>query len=105
MLKSFITIIILISLFACTKKDEVKEEKTTLGKQYYGKGEVVSVHKEDSAFVVSHETIPGFMGAMTMGLRVKDPMLINNLQPADSINFTITVAGGEMYVTQIEKIE
>lgn len=61
---------------------------------------VASAHDQ---VTVKHEDIPGFMPAMTMGYRVKDPKLIENVSPGDLITATLNVADADVYLTDIHK--
>lgn len=105
MFRLMVFLSIVAVMLSCAKKEESKQEEVVTGETYQATGQVVSVQKSDSVIVVNHSAIPGFMGAMTMGFRVKDLSLLKNLQASDSIKFNITVGGGEMYISKIEKIE
>ena len=54
-------------------------------KKYSLQGEVVSKNQEISEITVKHGDIPGFMPAMAMPYRVKDPGIVQELQPGDKI--------------------
>ena len=51
---------------------------------------------------VDHETIPDFMEAMAMDLRLADPAEIEGLQPGDKIRFKLTVDDLKMEMSDIE---
>jgi protein SCO1/2 len=51
---------------------------------------IVSV-KENSV-LLDHEAIPGFMGAMTMTYKLKDPSIVSELHPGDRITGTLLVS-------------
>ncbi|WP_263385221.1 SCO family protein [Granulicella arctica] len=40
---------------------------------------------------LDHEAVPGFMGAMTMAYKLKDPSVVSELHPGDRISATIIV--------------
>ncbi len=69
---------------------------------YEAVGVVVSFMASKRFINVDHETIAGFMNAMTMPFEVKDSTLLRGIQEGDSIRFTFTVADG---VEAIEKID
>ncbi|MFC6644070.1 SCO family protein [Granulicella cerasi] len=52
-------------------------------------GKVVSLDKSSSEIMLDHETIPGFMEAMTMPYRVDDPAVLGEVHPGDRISATI----------------
>jgi protein SCO1/2 len=54
-------------------------------KKYPLQGEIVSTSVATNEITVKHGDIPGFMPAMAMPYHVKDPTLIQELQPGDKI--------------------
>jgi protein SCO1/2 len=53
--------------------------------RYPLQGKVVAKNAVTDEITVNHGDIPGFMGAMTMPYRVKDPAVIQAVQPGDKI--------------------
>lgn len=47
-------------------------------------GEVVEL-REDGKIVIAHEDVPGLMPAMTMPFTVKDPALLQGIEPGDQV--------------------
>lgn len=68
---------------------------------------VKGVFKESRAdgrkAVIAHETIPGYMDAMTMPFNVKRPVELNGLQPGDRITFRLSVTETEDWIDEIKK--
>lgn len=60
-------------------------------KRYSLQGEVVEKNAATSEITVNHGDIPGFMPAMAMPYRVKDPAMIQELQPGDKITADVVV--------------
>lgn len=58
-------------------------------KHYMMRGRVVEVDSDQKSVTISHEAIPGFMGAMTMPYQVKDPNVLTELHPGDRITATL----------------
>lgn len=58
-------------------------------KHYMVRGRVVEVDADQKSVTISHEAIPGFMGAMTMPYQVKDPSVLTELHPGDRITATL----------------
>jgi Cu/Ag efflux protein CusF len=102
---SFILIFLIATNFILCSKQEEQVEVSEGGTFYKSAGRIVSIVTEDNVVFVKHDDIPGFMAAMTMGLRVKDSKLLESVQLGDSIHFTITVAEGEMFISRMIKIE
>ncbi len=79
-------------LFGC------REENRT---QYTVRGLYRGAAFGGEAFVVDHEAIPGYMEAMRMTLRVKNPALLSGLTAGDKIEFDLVVEPTETYVEKI----
>jgi protein SCO1/2 len=60
-------------------------------KRYPMQGEVVAKDITTGEITVKHGDIPGFMMAMTMPYRVKNPALVQELQPGDKIAAEVVV--------------
>jgi protein SCO1/2 len=69
----------------------------TQGKHYALKGRVVAKSADTGQLTVSHDTIPGFMMAMTMPYPVKDDRGFNAVQPGDQITADVVVKGNANY--------
>ncbi len=69
--------------------------------RYQGTGMVLAVDKSAQTVTISHDGIPGFMDAMVMPFHVREPHLLDNLQPATMIDFTLVVSKTSSYVTGI----
>src|SRR5208283_4639455 len=54
-------------------------------KKYPLQGEIVSKNIATNEITVNHGDIPGFMPAMAMPYHVKDPAVVQELQPGDKI--------------------
>lgn len=61
-------------------------------KVYHLRGKVVSASPKTGEVTVDHEAIPGFMEAMTMPYKLKDPSLLNELHPGDVITADVLVS-------------
>lgn len=61
--------------------------------RYPIKGKVVNVDKRGSVVTVAHEAIPGYMDAMTMPFKLKDPSLLDVMADGDRLQATLVVAG------------
>lgn len=59
-------------------------------KTFTMRGKVVGT--DATHVVVDHEAIPGFMEAMTMPYKVKDPSILSELHPGDRITARLTVS-------------
>ncbi len=66
-----------------------------------GEGKVIAVVPDRGQIVLEHGEIKGFMGAMTMGYKVKDRSLLRELTAGDKVRFTIDTT--ESVITRIVK--
>jgi protein SCO1/2 len=60
-------------------------------KQYPATAMVLTVDTAKNTMLVSCQDIPGFMSAMTMPLKVKDPKELADLAPGEVVEFTLVV--------------
>lgn len=67
------------------------------------KGIVRGVSLELKLIFITHEAIPGLMGAMTMGFRADNSTLLRGLGPGDLIQFTIKERGDQLVIVTLRK--
>ena len=65
----------------------------TKSKRYNLQGEVISKNSATNQVTVKHGDITGYMPAMTMPFKVRDPAVLRQLQPGDKISSELVVAG------------
>lgn len=61
-------------------------------KVYHLRGKVMNTNPATGEVTVDHEAIPGFMGAMTMPYKLKDPSIMSELHPGDVITADVLVS-------------
>ena len=59
--------------------------------RYSVQGMVLKVDRPQKSFLVSHDSIPGFMQAMTMPFDVRDVKELDGLAPGVMVEFTLVV--------------
>lgn len=69
--------------------------------RYSARGMVLKVDRDHKTFVVSCESIPGFMDAMTMPFDVRDVKQLNGLTPGMTVGFTLIVDRHDSYAEHI----
>jgi len=67
------------------------------------KGVVVSIAPADKTITIKHETIPGYMQAMTMPFEVQDTNELAGLTPGDQVSFRIVIENNHGWIDQIQK--
>jgi protein SCO1/2 len=69
--------------------------------QYSVTGMVLKVDRLNATIVVSHESIPGLMTAMTMPFGVRNPKELEGVAPGMTVEFTLTVGEKSSYAERI----
>jgi protein SCO1/2 len=69
---------------------------------YIVKGVFKESRSDGRIAVVAHESIPGFMDAMTMPFNVKWPAELAGLKPGDEITFRLSVTATEDWIDEIK---
>jgi len=64
-------------------------------KTYHLRGKVVSASPKTGEVTLDHDAIPGFMEAMTMPYKLKDPSVMSELHPGDVITADVLVSQGD----------
>jgi protein SCO1 len=63
-------------------------------KVYHLRGKIVSASPSTGEVMIDGDAIPGYMDAMTMPYKLKDPGIINELHPGDTITADVLVSQG-----------
>lgn len=71
------------------------------GPRYPLRGKIVGVDAAGKKLIVDHESIPGFMSAMTMPYEIKDETLLSTLQPGDEITAQVTMTGAHYWLENV----
>jgi protein SCO1/2 len=71
---------------------------------YRLQGQVLSVDPTGQQATIKHEEIKGFMSAMTMPYKLRDPKLAGGIQPGDLINARLVVVSNDAYLTEVHKV-
>jgi protein SCO1 len=66
------------------------------------RGQILAV-RPNNEVLIAHEDIKGFMPAMTMPYRVRDPQLLHGRGPGDLIVATLVVGANDAWLTRIDK--
>ena len=84
----------LLSLAGCRSSQKAENPSAAASnfKTYHLRGKVVSTTPATGEVVLNHEAIPGFMEAMTMPYKLKDPQILSELHPGDTITADVLVS-------------
>jgi protein SCO1/2 len=73
-------------------------------REYALQGQVLSVTSDRREATIAHEAIPGFMSAMTMPYRTKDPSEFARVEAGDVISATLVVLSNDAYLRNVKKV-
>lgn len=71
-------------------------------RQFELRGQILAI-RPDHELLVTHDDINGFMPAMTMPYKVRDPELLRDTRAGDVISATLVVTDTDAWLTRIEK--
>lgn len=93
-LLGIVTLSILIASGCRSKQSSpsANSASTANAKVYPLRGTVVSTDPSKGEITVDHQAIPGFMEAMTMPYKLKNPSIISELHPGDRITADVLVS-------------
>ncbi len=85
-----------LAVMGCKNENKPSNSQRNLieklkNKRYNLRGQVVAKDGAANEITVNHEDIPGFMAAMTMPYKVKDPSTLQKLEPGDKITAEVVV--------------
>jgi protein SCO1/2 len=95
-LSSLICVLALAGL-DCGRKPEAKH--------YPLHGRIMSVDKLGHELIIDHDSIPGFMEAMTMPYPVSDNSMLEQVVPGDEVSADLRVEGERISIDKIEVIK
>ena len=92
-----------VLIFAITSTLSIACRQRAAGpeQRYPVKGKVVNVDKRGSAVTVAHEAIPGYMDAMTMPFKLKDPSLLDVMADGDRLQAMLVVSGTRSWLEEV----
>ena len=92
-------LIVCLSLLAIASCLTTCHKEKPLPQQRYDlRGKVVAVDANAGTLTVAHQSIPGYMGAMTMSFIVKDQWAFNVLKPGQTVSATLVIEAGHSWL-------
>ena len=70
--------------------------------KYDVRGLVLKIDPAHKSMLVSCESIPGYMEAMTMSFTVRESTMLEGLQPGTAVDFTLVVDGDSSYADNVQ---
>ncbi len=96
-----LTSALLIFAIAASLSAACRQRAAGPEQRYPVKGKVVNVDKRGSAVTVAHEAIPGYMDAMTMPFKLKDPALLDVMADGDRLQAMLVVSGTRSWLEEV----
>lgn len=90
-------------LSACQRKDEATAPPDL--RTFQTQGVIRSFDPSGNSVMIHHETIEGFMDAMTMPFNLKDTNEISGLRVGDTVAFRLNVARLESWIDQVRRLD
>ncbi|MDR3737954.1 MAG: SCO family protein [Terracidiphilus sp.] len=89
----FLFLLVCVPLAGC-RSGQPSATQSAAGpfKVYHLRGKVVSAAPKTGEVTLDHDAIPGFMEAMTMPYKLKDPSVLSELHPGDVITADVLVS-------------
>jgi Cu/Ag efflux protein CusF len=72
--------------------------------EYRSEGVVRAVLPDIDVMVITHDEIPGYMPAMTMGFRATSPKIYETVQIGDAVRFTLRGTPPNLAIVAVEKL-
>ncbi|MGA9462783.1 MAG: SCO family protein [Terracidiphilus sp.] len=95
MIRRFLAFSLLaLTLAGCHASRQTQSEpaQSSSYKTYKLRGKVISTQPATGEVTLAHEAIPGFMEAMTMPYKLRDPSILSELHPGDVITADLMVS-------------
>ncbi len=88
------SLFVLVVLAGCHKGQQptAQTAASPTYKIYKLRGKVVATNPATGEVTLNHEAIPGFMDAMTMPYKLKDPSILSELHPGDVLTADVLVS-------------
>jgi len=85
------------ALSGCHRQQNGSQDSadTSSYKVYKLRGKVAAANSSAGEVTLNHEAIPGYMDAMTMPYKLKDPSILGELHPGDVITADVLVSQGD----------
>ena len=97
-------LLVLVFLFVTACQKTATAPASSEAKRYPFKGKIVSVDKEKKKAKIDHESIPGFMEAMSMDFPIKEEWVWDNLTPGAEVQAELVVDNAADEPYWLEKI-
>lgn len=89
---SFLLAFVAVGCHSSSPSNQSQSEATPTYKVYHLRGKVIGTNAAAGEVTLDHEAIPGFMEAMTMPYKLKDPSILSELHLGDVITADVLVS-------------
>lgn len=81
-----ITLLIAMVMLNQELRAQANQQRT---RYFCSTGQVISIDEDKSGVTIAHQTIEGYMPAMTMHFKAADPEVLSNTNAGDRVRFTL----------------
>lgn len=92
LLASALVAVVMLAGCHSSPKPEAQSSAASNFKVYHLRGKVVSTNSATGEAMIDGDAIPGYMDAMTMPYKLKDPGILSELHPGDTITADVLVS-------------
>ena len=107
--KGLCSLLLIVMMTGCERPPAMNEgtatEVSDEARTFEVRGEIVEIRDEGRELVIAHEEIPGYMSAMTMPFRLKEPLTENEREVGDDVAFRFVVTGASAWVEDVRPLE
>ena len=99
-------VLLLCGAIACQRQKPlaVQSAAAETNRTFPGRGVITQIAPGGTNLLVAHDAVTGYMPAMTMPFRVRDPNRIAGLRPGDEIRFRLRVTANESWIDEITQV-
>jgi protein SCO1/2 len=90
-----VAVLAVAGLLSCSRRPAEDEQRFEI------RGKVVNVDKRGAAVTIAHEAIPGYMEAMAMPFKLKNPSMLDVMAEGDRVQGMLVVAGTRSWLEDV----
>jgi protein SCO1/2 len=101
---NYFCVLLLILAAGCKPKSAAPNAGGPSARTYAAHGVIRQIAADQRTVTIQHETIPGYMSAMTMDFPLKDTNELNRLAPGDEITFKLVVRENDDWIKDVHLV-
>lgn len=102
---SFALILVVLAALVAAGCSREEAQAPAPAQKWTVKGKIVETNTANQVVTIEHQDIPGLMAAMTMGFRVEDAAILEEIAAGDAVEFDLEQKPEGLTVTGLRKID